>query len=466
MEALGRLLSGAATAIQDKVQAPLSMCAQSVLAGATLAVQGHADIVLPTGQGRPLSLFLVSVAASGDRKSACDCEALLPIRAREKERQTEYWRELPKYQNQKAAYDRLYADTLKKAKGDPGSIAAALEALGAMPRAPLNPLLTAPDPTFEGLVKLLAEGQPSVGIFSAEAGQFIGGYGMSEERKIATAAAISCLWDGEPVRRVRAGDGITYLQGRRICAHLMAQPGVMAEFLADRILLDQGLLSRILPAAPVSLAGTRLWHEPKPESLRDLESYRQRFSAILETPMPIASGTRNVLAPRQLPLSTAARQVWVKFSDHVEGELGDDGPLAPIRGFASKLPEHAARLAGVIALADDLSVNKVGAEQMEAGIVVAQFYAAEAIRLFECGRIDPQLLDAQRVLDWLRLVWKHPAVSLPDIYQLGPNSIRCKEKASKIVRVLEDHGYLVRIPGGAVCGGKPRREAWAIVQEG
>jgi hypothetical protein len=44
VDALGSVLAPAAGAIHDRVQAPLAICAQGVLAAATLAVQGHADI--------------------------------------------------------------------------------------------------------------------------------------------------------------------------------------------------------------------------------------------------------------------------------------------------------------------------------------------------------------------------------------------------------------------------------------
>ena len=59
-------------AIQDKVQAPIAICAQSVLAAATLAVQGRADVQLPTGQSRPISGYFITVAGSGERKTSAD----------------------------------------------------------------------------------------------------------------------------------------------------------------------------------------------------------------------------------------------------------------------------------------------------------------------------------------------------------------------------------------------------------
>src|SRR3954453_13276654 len=83
-DALGPMLSRAALAIARKVQVPEAIAAQSVLAAAALAAQAHADVVLPYGQARPLSLYVVTVAASGDRKSTADNEALWPVRKHEK----------------------------------------------------------------------------------------------------------------------------------------------------------------------------------------------------------------------------------------------------------------------------------------------------------------------------------------------------------------------------------------------
>src|SRR5689334_2281172 len=85
VEALGSVLGPAAEAIYDRVRAPLAIGAQSVLAAANLAVQGHADVVLPIGRGqaKPVSCYFVTVAASGERKSACDADAIAPIRRRE-----------------------------------------------------------------------------------------------------------------------------------------------------------------------------------------------------------------------------------------------------------------------------------------------------------------------------------------------------------------------------------------------
>jgi hypothetical protein len=58
VDALGPVLAAAASAIHDRVRAPLAICGNSVLAAATLAVQGRANVVLPMLHAKPLSSSL------------------------------------------------------------------------------------------------------------------------------------------------------------------------------------------------------------------------------------------------------------------------------------------------------------------------------------------------------------------------------------------------------------------------
>jgi hypothetical protein len=466
VDALGDVLGTAARAIHDRVQAPVAIGAQSVLGAATLAVQGHADVELPIGGGsaKPVSCYFVTVAATGERKSECDRQALWPIEKHEAALRVSRDRELPAYINDKAAWDRAREVAIRTGKGIRSTIKSALDALGPAPSPPLDPMLTCPEPTFEGLCKLFAMGWPSLGIFATEGGQFIGGHGMSEDNKLKTAAGLSDVWDGKAIRRVRSGDGAIILPGRRLSVHLMTQPLVADVLFRDLLLTEQGLLSRVLVTAPASSAGTRLWHEERPEADRDLKRYGARLLAILETPLPLRIGTPNELEPRRLPLSSAARELWIRFADHVEHAIAPNGELEPVRGLANKLPEHAARLATVLTLVQNIDAGEVVAAGMEAGIALAEHYAAEALRLFGSSCINADLRLAQRLLDWLLGTWPETAISLPDIYQRSLNAIGDKATATKLVGILEDHGWLVKIPGGAVVAGQRRRDAWRIIR--
>jgi len=306
--------------------------------------------------------------------------------------------------------------------------------------------------------------RPSLGLFATEGGKFIGGHSMAEDNKVRTAASLSNLWDGEPIRRLRAADGSMFMPGRRLAMHLAVQPEIADIMLSDRELAAQGLLSRVLVTYPESLIGTRMCRAEARETAERLRVYRDRIADILERPLPMAAGKQNELAPRELELEPRAKAMWGAFADSLEAQMGRGGSLATIAGLANKMPEHAARLAAVLALVEDIDAT-VTAEHLARGIALAQHYAAEALRTFTVAVINVDLLRARDLLDWLRRDWGEPAVSLPDIYQLGPNAIRDAATAKGLAGILEAHGWVTKIEGGAEIRGNKRREAWHIVEE-
>src|SRR4051794_22876742 len=103
--------------------------------------------------------------------------------------------------------------------------------------------------------------------------KFLGGHEMRTDTKLYTAASLSALWDGGPIRRLRAGDGACLLYGRRLSLHLMLQPGIAGPLLSDPVLVNQGLTSRLLIAMPDTMAGTRFWADPTEASGAAIRRY-------------------------------------------------------------------------------------------------------------------------------------------------------------------------------------------------
>lgn len=466
VESLGQVLGNAAKAINDRVQSPMAMCGNSVLATATLAVQPHVDVVLPIGDNRakPVSGYFITIAETGERKTESDHQAMPPVRQRERQLRDEYDAKRESYVNDKLAWDKARDEVVKQGKGNRLAIKAALDKIGPPPTAPLEPMLTSTEPTFEGLCKQFATHHASLGIFNNEGGQFIGGHGMKEENKLRTAGGLSELWDGQPARRVRAGDGASMYPGRRVSGHIMVQPEVSDILLNDPLLASQGLLSRLLVVQPESAAGTRMPRKEKPETAEQLKEYNRVLLKLMERQPPLKRGKANELEPRLLPLSAEAVVRWFEFVEHVERSIGRNGGLEPIKGFANKMPEHAARLAAVLTVVESINTHEVSVEALERGIALAEHYATEGLRIFEASRANKDLLLAQRLLNWMHQSWKEPAISLPDIYQRSLNAVRDKATAAKLVAILADHGWLWRIDGGAEIDGHHRREAWEIVK--
>jgi hypothetical protein len=98
-------------------------------------------------------------------------------------------------------------------------------------------------------------------------------------------------------------------------------------------------------------------------------------------------------------------------------------------------------------------------------MTVVQHYAGEAIRLGAAGFVDPKLSAAVRLLDWVRK-WlgarERDVISLAEMYQFGPPDIRSAHAAKDAVGILESHGWLVRVLGGAEIDGEHRRDVWRL----
>jgi hypothetical protein len=272
---------------------------------------------------------------------------------------------------------------------------------------------------------------------------------------------LNTLWDCSPIRRRRVATGAMFLPGRRLSTHLMVQPGVAEILTNDAALVDVGLLARVLIVAPASTAGTRFFRNAPTECAAILASYKERVTEFLDRKPELLDGCDG-LNPFVLTLTPDARDMLIAFHDDVEGRMKPDGELSTIKGFASKMAEHAGRIAAVLAAYADPKVTDVTADQMACGIELAQYYGAQMKRLANGAAISPDLKLAQRLLQW----WQErpeKRCHLAAIYQRGLNALSDASTARRIVAILEDHGWISRLAPGILLDGKPRREAWELV---
>ncbi|MEI2771848.1 MAG: YfjI family protein [Candidatus Competibacter sp.] len=469
VEALGAVLGPALEAIRSTVQAPVPLIAQSLLGAAALAAQPHANVIID-GRVMPISLFMITIGASGERKTGVDTLVLKPIQARQRELVDAHQAALTDHKIASRIWEQAEAAAIKEKVVDLSKVregrrakAEALKELGDQPpEPPLLPNLLVGDPTSEGLFKLFANGQPSLSLFSDEGALFVGGHAMARDARLRTIGALSKLWDGRPLDRVRGGDGASILYDRRLSLHLMMQPLVAAELFNDPIYADQGFLARVLLSWPDSTAGTRLYVNADPYQDARVGRYWRALTDLLYRPPSLREGTRNELIPRPLPLSPSAKAEWVTYFDGIEAMLGEGGKLESIRGFASKAAEHAARLSGVLALIADPNAAEIDQVHIQSGIWLMDHYLTETLRIQDAGIADPDLQLAQRLLEWLHGLGEAHTY-LAKVYQFGPNGIRDAKTARKMLEILEKHRWVYGIEGGLQLDGAHRKEVWKIV---
>jgi Protein of unknown function (DUF3987) len=436
IDALGPVLAPAAKALMQYVQVPDALAAHAVLGFAALAAQAHSN-VQTLGGPRPISLYMLTIAESGERKSAADQLAGAAIHAALREYEIAH--EGHRARVKKARKDSKTPDDLEAAFGE-------IEE----DEPPRKPWFLVSEPTAEGLFISLSDGQYSQALATDEAGQFLGGHAMTDESELRTISLLSRLWDGSPIDRVRAKDKEhTTLFGRRLAVHLLAQPEVANRLLGKSLYKAQGLLARFLICAPTSRIGTRI-HDGRaddPHEDQRLRRYWHALRQLLESPA-IENHEVGGLDPPCLALSPEARTLLVNTYNKIEQQQIDGGTFENVREFASKAAEHACRVAGVLTLIDRADAINVNVETMTAALQIVQAYIQEHIRLAGMANISAEITNAQKLLEWLKRT-QRSEVSAKNVMQLGPYAIRTAVAAKAALALLVEYGWLVREDDGS-----------------
>lgn len=465
IEALGALQKVVET-VHKASQAPIEIAAASALSATSLIIQGHANVETLGGY-KPLSLYMLTIARSGERKSSCDAPIIAAIKRYEKQQSKSMERTVMAFHNRQDIYriERSKIMALLKRTKKPITREEAerqFELLGPEPTPPPSTDRLVTEPTYEGLTQMFRFGQPSLGLFSDEGGQFLGGYAMNKDNKQKTLAAFNDLWSGNSIRRTRQSDGAYQLFDRRLAIHLMVQPSVAHELLSDPLAVDTGFLARFLICEPETTIGTRKYNNSQLDQT-SLDEFQKYQSYLLEQSMPINSETGG-LEPRVLTLSPEAKAELIEYADEVERKQSKGNQYEPITGTASKSAEQAARLAGVLTVFSDITASHIDADTMRNAISLAHYYLDEALRLVEVAVASTELKTADYLLKWISQNYGIEPFLFSEVLQNGPNSVRDSKRLKSLFAILTEYGWLIKMPKATIVDGKSRNTAYRLAE--
>ena len=463
-EALPRILRDAVRQAQAFVQAPMALVACSALSALSLAAQGLANVRRDHQLVGPISLYLLAVADSGERKTTCDAIFCPALRDWESGQRQEMSPEIAKLEAATEVFEAKKAGILEAIKHkrrraqDTADEERELEALvNHAPVPPLIPRLLFADATPEALAHALATGWPSGGVLSAEAGAVFGAHGMGQDTILRNLALLNVLWDGGEMAIDRRSKPSFVLRGRRLTFGLMLQPEALRGFLerAGTLPRGTGFIARFLIAWPGSTQGTRAYR-PAPEAMPQVALFGARIQALLT--QPLATDAHGCLTPAVLDLSPQARSEWIRFHDEVERELGARGAFRGVRDVAAKAAENAARLAALFHVLEHGASGTIASDEIRAAACVVGWHLNEARRLLADLDTPPALAAAIRLDSWLRNEAQANGtdrVPTKRIYQYGPNCVRDSRDLRAALAILNERGRARMEEGG-------RRRAVAI----
>jgi hypothetical protein len=417
----------------------------------------------------PISLFALTIAQSGERKSACDALATRAIKQIDQERERQYRLAIRKFDAELADFHK---GKRRKPRNDFDVIDEGLKdpMVDLTPEPPLVPTILISDVTIEGLHRRLETGTPSVAVMTDEGGQFFGGHSMKRENALKTATGFSKLWDGSPMSKSRASSEPSVLYGKRVSLHLMVQPGVARTVVGDPMMKDQGLLSRVLIAWPDSKIGSRqISRSPariaeECEAKSKLSTFDERIIELLNLDLPIYPETRADLDLRCMKLSEQARALLEEFYNRVELALNKGEAFEYMTGFAAKAPEMAVRIAGVQTLYADENATEITGEMILNGIAMMDWYLSEMLRVTDTGRPNEELCAAEELRQWVVNRWAEEFIDKRTMMKNGPGHLRDGNTLHRCIQKLEEHGWLVREVGRQEINGSNSRTFWRVVR--
>jgi len=448
LSALPDAIRGAVSDVIDAVQAPAEMVASSALAVASVASQSMADVSRSETLSGPCSLYFLTVAESGDRKSTVD--RLLSRAVREfqdnqrdgaKATLAAHQADLAAWQAKRDAVDGKLTVDAKTGKGLEGHRADLAQLETAKPEAPRVPRLLFEDVTSERLGKALATEWPSAGIFSSEGGAVLGGHSMSKDSLGRTLSLMNKLWDGGSHVVDRATAASFTVRGARMTMSLQVQPHVLADFLdRDRgMSRGSGFLARFLTSQPASLQGSRLYRPPR--AMPDLQSFNVRIGEMLSE-LPTIDGERGLVLPT-LDLDDMAKAQWVEIYDQVEKQLSSGGDFASVRDVASKAADNVARLAAVLHIFENGAHGPITLQSVQAASRIVLWHLYSARGLFAPLTLSKEAANAATLDRWLIDRCRMEGVdgfSTRDVLNGGPNGTRKRDDFDKAIEILGNHG--------------------------
>ena len=411
IDALPQRLQAAVREVQSYTQAPVGLVVSSALAAVSVAAQGLFDVARDNNLNGPISLYLLTVAQSGERKSTCDKYFTRAIEEYEKEA---IEKAKPQVADYLAAHDGWKASTqgLKDrirqlSKGKDGKVnhiavdnaKEELRQINAQePNPPKVPRLIFSNFTIEKLQNELRK-WPSIAVISAEAGIVFGGHSMRSESIATNLGTLNTLWDGAPLRVDRQTSDSYSISAARGTMSLMVQQEILTEFnrKSNGQARGSGFFARFLFSWPESTAGSRNYKEPS-INWPALDAFNQRIKLLLEANLSLDENES--LEPAMLTLSPEGKDTWICYHDIIEAELGVGGQFSAVSDTASKTADNAVRLAALFHVFEG-NTGDICADLVERGFTLAMWYLTEGRRFFGELALSAEVINAQRLDHWL-----------------------------------------------------------------
>lgn len=436
--------------LSESSETPAALAVFGVLGCLAVCCQKKFRVQNDGAHSEPLSLYLLTAAQPGERKSSVLRACREPLGLWERQEAVRLKPEIEKAASERRTLETRISFLRQRAAktDDAGERAAMMQELVALerelPQIPSLPMLTTSDCTLEGLALLMQRQGERMAVVSDEGGIFENLAGIYTSGQVKLDLALQGF-DGGGVNIVRAAKDPVVLQNPALSFLLSVQPSVLQEAASNPAFRGRGLVQRFLYCVPRQRVGYRVLPDDAAKVSASVKSTWERIVLRLLNEVRHENEFGDVM-PRTIQLTTGARRIWKDFQREIEPHCRPGGRWHFETGWASKLPGSVARIAGVLhcalCAADSLSpdVVQLSGTTMQTAVDLGRKLEQHALAAFSMSGLNDVEKLAAKIAGWIRANQK-PVVSSRDILR-GPCSGKLQSQVQPAIDLLMQFGWI------------------------
>lgn len=436
LSAIPTFLREAIKDVNKFTQASTPLIVSSAISAMSLACQSLIDVRVNENVTSPVSLFLLVIANSGERKTSVDRKMLKPfyqhdadtlLQARLKEKEYDI-SQIIWHEKQKGMRSQIRKAVVK------GQCTKVLErrlhALNNdMPAPPKINRIIYNNVTPEALQLAMYNHSSSVGLIADE------GANVLDRKAMNDLSFINSVWDGVSFHVERKTTKSFTIEDGNITLSVMVQKKVFDSYFKRQgeKARGSGFFARCLMVhidESLSTQGER-FIRPHYHDSYSLDVFHQRIVDLLEE----SQANEDSKIKKQSVFEPAAQYEWDCIYNHIESLIRPDKAYGSMNDFASKLSNNVARLSALFAYFIDGSTT-IKKEYVESAWILCEWYMQQAMNLFayEEGYYEALLLS------WLHRKMDSTgkrSLRFNYIRRFGPNVLRKGTLLETVMNNLE-----------------------------
>jgi len=397
IEAFPVIIRNAINEVWEHIKAADALVCMAMLESMSTSAQGLYDVRLPSGQCRPVSLNVLAIADSGDRKTSVHNVVAAPLYDFDRERLKKHKLALQTHAADYAIWklvDNCLRRKIAQALDNDESISEfsreLSEHMAKEPIVPKERRIMRQDATGRSVMDALEGDGESIAFICDEGEVIIKGGALR------LMGLLNKAWDGAPMLTLDRSNGVSVaVCNPRVVVSLMVQYPVLQDLLDKRgkVLRGSGFWARYLIGYPESTIGKHHVFNLDQKKLVHLPKFHERMRELLdEFAQRIDDG--NLIKHTELEFSDDAKALWLDVGNQIESMLHPLGYLHDIKDFASKSLEIAGRVAALLHVFSKQE-GKISKDTLNSAVTIMGWHQQEFKRIFSPQSIPQEQLDAQ-----------------------------------------------------------------------